>query len=334
MIARTENSPRRLMEVLNQPSFNIRGIDSGAVGEASRNVIPSEAATSVDIRLVKGNDPRAMLEKVKAHIRDQGYFLLEDREPTEIERLQWPKVAAFYTSEPGYRAVRTSMDLPQSRAVIAALEATGRPLVKMPTLGGSVPLAIIEDVLHIPLIGVPIANHDNNQHSHNENLRLQNLWDGIETMRSLSCSRPTNTGKADALVRSRSPDRLQSPTTQTPHPSPISPNPRDGGRPRPQPVPRPAPKPNNANAPSLINQPQPSGRRTPSSAAGPLTGSKAQQRKRPIPHQSAPTLGTADALVRSRSPDRLQSPTTQTPHPSSISPNPRDGGRPRPQPVP
>ena len=26
----------------------------------------------------------------------------------------------------------------------------------------------------------PIVNHDNNQHAANENLRLQNLWDGIE----------------------------------------------------------------------------------------------------------------------------------------------------------
>ena len=32
---------------------------------------------------------------------------------------------------------------------------------------------------------VPIANYDNNQHSANENIRLQNLWDGIETMAAL-----------------------------------------------------------------------------------------------------------------------------------------------------
>ena len=31
-------------------------------------------------------------------------------------------------------------------------------------------------------ITVPIANHDNNQHSSNENIRLQNFWSGIETM--------------------------------------------------------------------------------------------------------------------------------------------------------
>ena len=34
--------------------------------------------------------------------------------------------------------------------------------------------------LQIPVIILPTANHDNNQHGPNENARLQNLWDGIE----------------------------------------------------------------------------------------------------------------------------------------------------------
>jgi len=38
------------------------------------------------------------------------------------------------------------------------------------------------DVLRTPVIGLPIANHDDNQHAANENLRIQNLWDGIEIM--------------------------------------------------------------------------------------------------------------------------------------------------------
>jgi hypothetical protein len=33
---------------------------------------------------------------------------------------------------------------------------------------------------------VPIGNHDNNQHRFDENLRLQNLWDGIELMALLT----------------------------------------------------------------------------------------------------------------------------------------------------
>jgi hypothetical protein len=29
------------------------------------------------------------------------------------------------------------------------------------------------------------VNHDNSQHTFNENLRIQNLWDGIEEMAAL-----------------------------------------------------------------------------------------------------------------------------------------------------
>ncbi len=63
----------------------------------------------------------------------------------------------------------------------AVVSARGKAAL-MPTLGGSVPLYLFTDILKLPAIGIPIANHDNNQHSANENLRLQNLWDGIETL--------------------------------------------------------------------------------------------------------------------------------------------------------
>jgi len=44
---------------------------------------------------------------------------------------------------------------------------------------------LFPEVLGAPVIGVPIANHDDNQHAANENLRLQNLWDGIEVYATL-----------------------------------------------------------------------------------------------------------------------------------------------------
>ena len=58
-------------------------------------------------------------------------------------------------------------------------------VVKLPTMGGSVPLYVIEQELRVPWIGIPIVNHDNNQHAANENIRLQNLWDGIDLMTAL-----------------------------------------------------------------------------------------------------------------------------------------------------
>jgi acetylornithine deacetylase/succinyl-diaminopimelate desuccinylase-like protein len=73
------------------------------------------------------------------------------------------------------------MDDPGVRPVISAIEQTlGEPVIKMPLLGGSVPMYLFTDLLKTPVFGVPIANHDDNQHAANENLRLQNLWDGIE----------------------------------------------------------------------------------------------------------------------------------------------------------
>jgi len=62
--------------------------------------------------------------------------------------------------------------------------------VRTPTLGGSVPMYLFQQDpakpnATTPAIILPIANHDDNQHAPNENLRLQNLWDGIETFAAL-----------------------------------------------------------------------------------------------------------------------------------------------------
>jgi acetylornithine deacetylase/succinyl-diaminopimelate desuccinylase-like protein len=71
-----------------------------------------------------------------------------------------------------------------SRAAIRIVgEVRGEPPVVLPTLGGSLPVHLFAE--RAPLVGLPIVNHDNNQHAANENLRLQNLWDGIEIFAAL-----------------------------------------------------------------------------------------------------------------------------------------------------
>ena len=64
-------------------------------------------------------------------------------------------------------------------------EAEMRPIVRLPILGGSVPLSTLQDALGRPVVIVPIVNHDNNQHAANENLRLRNLWDGMVVFSAL-----------------------------------------------------------------------------------------------------------------------------------------------------
>jgi acetylornithine deacetylase/succinyl-diaminopimelate desuccinylase-like protein len=56
-----------------------------------------------------------------------------------------------------------------------------------PSLGGSIPMYLFARG-GVPVIGLPIANHDDNQHAANENLRLKNLWDGIEAYAALFAS--------------------------------------------------------------------------------------------------------------------------------------------------
>jgi acetylornithine deacetylase/succinyl-diaminopimelate desuccinylase-like protein len=185
-IVNSEGGGKSLLELINQPSLNINGFKSGDVGEQARNVIPISAATVLDLRLVKGNNVERQVGKLRKHIESQGYYVI-DREPTDEERLKYPTIAKFTARAGGYNAQRTKMDLPISLAVVEAVKSTtDQPIVQMPTLGGSLPLSIITENLDgIPTITVPIANHDNNQHAENENIRIQNLWDGIETFASL-----------------------------------------------------------------------------------------------------------------------------------------------------
>jgi hypothetical protein len=37
-----------------------------------------------------------------------------------------------------------------------------------------------EELLNAPVAIVPIANHDNNQHAPNENVRVGNVWYGMD----------------------------------------------------------------------------------------------------------------------------------------------------------
>ena len=112
-------------------------------------------------------------------MRSRGYHVVHET-PDSATRMAHPKLVRAEW-EGGYAATRASMDLPFSRALVAAASSgAATPPLAVPTLGGSLPTSTFEQVLGVPLVVLPIANSDNNQHAANENLRFQNLWDGIE----------------------------------------------------------------------------------------------------------------------------------------------------------
>ena len=83
-------------------------------------------------------------------------------------------------------AARTATDIPIVKQIIAAAErAAGEQIIRLPSLGGSLPLYLFTDGLKKPAVIAPMANHDNNQHAPDENIRLANLWYGIDLMAAL-----------------------------------------------------------------------------------------------------------------------------------------------------
>jgi len=185
-LGHVDGAGAHLLELINQPSLNINGLSSGQTGARAANVIPPTATADLDLRLVVGVDWRAQQQRVIDYIRSRGYFIV-DREPTQQILIEHPRVAMIVRDEAGYNAVRTPMDLPIAQEVIEAVKSAhkNKDVVLLPTMGGSVPLGAMERAAQTRTVTVPIANYDDNQHAANENLRLQNLWDGVETMAAL-----------------------------------------------------------------------------------------------------------------------------------------------------
>ncbi len=183
--ARPENPPERLELRHNLPTLNINAMEAGGgVGGQGRTIIPASASARLDLRLVKNVQPDRQFARLVAHIEKQGYTIV-DRDPDEAMRAAHAKLARV-TRVGGYPAGRTPMDVPIARAITAAIaDAFGGRIVRLPTLGGSAPFYLFSDVLNVPTIGLSLVNFDNNQHGPNENLRIQNLWEGIETLAAI-----------------------------------------------------------------------------------------------------------------------------------------------------
>src|SRR5262249_3694244 len=107
------------------------------------------------------------------------------------ERLNHALIATVKLRPGVYAAARMPMDHPLARAIAESVRvASPRAIIELPTAGGSLPLSVIRQALGTPAMVVGIANYDDNQHAANENLRLGNLWDGIDLYTAMLRHRP------------------------------------------------------------------------------------------------------------------------------------------------
>jgi acetylornithine deacetylase/succinyl-diaminopimelate desuccinylase-like protein len=165
------------------PALNVRGIESGHVGAQASNTIQTEARASIDFRLVPDETPESVKPLVERHIAAQGYTIVRDT-PDAQTRQKDPKLIKLAWGA-GYPPARTPLDLPLSEEIEKIMSSAGHDPIRLPTVGGSIPMYLFQQPNDTPVIGLPIANHDDNQHAADENLRLQNLWDGIEVYSAL-----------------------------------------------------------------------------------------------------------------------------------------------------
>lgn len=151
-----------------EPTCNIAGIYGGYTGEGYKTVLPNKVTAKLDLRLVPDQDPNVILEKLKAHIQRRGFKGVE--------------LHVFHGNYPA----RTPIDNPYVALAAKAVEmGFGQPPVLSPSVGGGGPHYIFDRQLHIPVIEIPLARADQNNHAPNESMGLWGFFCGIKMAASL-----------------------------------------------------------------------------------------------------------------------------------------------------
>ena len=183
-VAQSEHPDSRIELQHNRPTLSVVGLSSGTVGPGARNAISGSATGRVEMRLVNGLDAKKQTDRLIAHIRDQGYFIV-DAPPDMATRRKYSKIARITPQGGGFPIGKGSMDDPRTAMAANAIRSLDQRLVQMPTIGGSLPFSTFSSALKLPTIGLAVVNFDNNQHAINENLRIGHLWEAIDIFAAL-----------------------------------------------------------------------------------------------------------------------------------------------------
>lgn len=157
------------------PTANVQGIIAGYNGPGSKTILPNEARAKLDLRLVPDQDPEAILQSLRAYLKEQGFGdILVERIPNEGDL--WPAI-----SDP-----RT----PFIRMVIQACrEISGADPVVIPSNAGSGPMSSFTMAaprgLGLPTACIGTGYPDSRAHAPDENLRLDDMRSHMHTMARL-----------------------------------------------------------------------------------------------------------------------------------------------------
>lgn len=144
-----------------KPTLNINGFHSGYGGEGTKTIIPATATLKMDMRLVVDQDPNDIFEKFVKHVKKHAPDVQVKRNGSMSPSRTPANLAVI-------KSIRKAVERSYEQA----------PLLK-PSAGGSLPDYVWTQILETPSVLVPYANFDEANHSPNENIGIENFFNGI-----------------------------------------------------------------------------------------------------------------------------------------------------------
>jgi acetylornithine deacetylase/succinyl-diaminopimelate desuccinylase-like protein len=147
-----------------RPTFEVNGLLSGFTGKGSKTVLPAKAMAKVSCRLVADQDPDRIMDLVEEHMR----AVKPDGVELEITRMQGGKPWLTPRDHPVMQAAGRAMQRGFGAEPVFIRE------------GGSIPLVgLLEELFEVPAVLMGIGLPDENAHAPNENLDLDNFYNGV-----------------------------------------------------------------------------------------------------------------------------------------------------------
>ncbi len=147
-----------------QPYINISAFNAGYSGDSIKTIIPNQATAKMDIRLVGGQDPDTIYEKITDFVKSSGM--------TGI------KVKKLIGQPPSKTPIDHPLITPVKNAVRKGF---GIEPLLVPSLGATTPDYVFTKILEAPSVVVPFAPYDENNHVANESTKISIFLNGIKT---------------------------------------------------------------------------------------------------------------------------------------------------------
>ena len=149
-----------------RPTLDCNGIWGGFTGEGAKTVLPSKACAKISMRLVPNQEPEKIEKLFTAYIKKIA--------PKSVKI----SVKGLHHGKPAITPI-------DSKWVKAAFEAMKQAFGKEPVFireGGSIPIVVtFQEILKAPAVLLGFGLPDENAHSPDENMNLDNFYKGIKT---------------------------------------------------------------------------------------------------------------------------------------------------------